>query len=77
LNLALLLFLDVSHSLIRLNAQKITQRGRCAFVAIAPHPRITALKRKFARLANFPNFLLRKKLLLSAMFNEIEKKANL
>ena len=36
---------------------KIYSRGRCAFVAIAPHPRITRDKRKIARLAIFPNFL--------------------
>ena len=40
-----------------LTGLQIYSRGRCAFVAIAPHPRITRDKRKIARLAIFPNFL--------------------
>ena len=43
--------------MVRCNGVGVNSRGRCAFVAIAPHPRITRDKRKIARLAIFPNFL--------------------
>ena len=33
----------------------LNSRGRCAF-GLRPHPHLTGLMRKFARLANFPNF---------------------